>query len=384
MGLDTRFGFSGTVLPLTIAGVVVIGCGVVIGIGKPENTETEPELPILNFRKAVDEEAKPLTIKVGGQQITLDEEGLTNLDAEPTADGRNDVITQLPVGESELESAFSQGSRFRCQVLAPGQPLMLTNFVALPLPPGQKNNEKLPPLLRRMPALTVGLKIAPGDRKDLPTLSSRMILSYLDDHYMSIQAQVLKDPVTREIYLHPRPVAATAAYRGASVSAKSEPAVLDSIENFRSLGLLVKPDVEATPADLRTLVLLHRCDMAAIGSNTQPTYELVFIRATVENEEPKLRAFVTSHNRTILHDLGDVTRPFTASSCDILASVFFTKYTNASLVPSESAVRTSQIGGQQYSITDLEQYLNKNGVEGDIWANMLDVIDALAAKNPAN
>ena len=278
MSQENRFGFSGTVLPVTIAGVVVIGCGIVIGIGKPENTETEPELPILNFRKASVDDAKPLTVKVGGQEITLDEEGLTNIDAEPTVGGRNDVITQLPVGDSELESAFNRGSRYQCKIIGAGKPLMLSNFIAMPLPPGQKNAaDKLPPLMRRMPALTVGLDIAPGDRGDLPTLSSRMILSYLDENYVSIQAQVLKDPATREIYLHPRPVAATAAYRGATVSAKCESAVLASIKNFRSLGLLVKPDTEPTPADLRTLVLLNRYEMASIGSNTQPKYELVLL-----------------------------------------------------------------------------------------------------------
>ncbi len=383
MTQEKRLGAAGTVLPLTIAGVIVIGCGIVIGIGKPENTETEPELPVLSFRKAAAADSEPLTVEVGGQKITLNEEGLTNLDVEQEVGGRNDVITQLPIGESELESAFNRGSRFQCKILGPGKPLMLSNFIAMPLPPSQKNADKLPPLMRRMPALSVGLNIGAGDRGDLPTLSSRMILSYLDEHYVSIQAQVLKDPATREVYLHPKPVAATAAFRGATVSAKCEPAVLASIENFRSLGLLVKPDTEPTPADLRTLVLLNRCETAAIGSNTQPKYELAFIRVSVEGEEPRLRAFVTSNDRTILHDLGDVSRPFASSGCDILASVFFTKYSHASLVPSESAVRKSRIGGQQYSIGDLEKYLNQNGVEGDIWANMLDVIDALASKQVA-
>lgn len=384
MTQENRLGAAGTVLPLTIAGVVVIGCGIVIGIGKPENTETEPELPVLSFRQAAEENTEPLTVEVGGQKITLDEEGLTNLDVEPEVGGRNDVITKLPVGESELESAFSRGSRFRCKILEPGKPLVLSNFIAMPLPPSQqKNADKLPPLMRRMPALTVGMNIAPGDRNDLPTLSSRTILSYLDEHYVSIQAQVLKDPATRELYLHPKPVAATAAFRGATVSAKFDPAVLNSMENFRSLGLLVKPDTEPTPADLRTLVVLNRYEMASIGTNTQPKYELAFIRVFEEDGQPQLRAFVTSHDRTILHDLGSVGRPFASSGCDILASVFFTKYSHASLVPSESAVRKMQISGQQYSMAELEKYLNQNGVEGDIWANMLDVIDALASKKTA-
>ncbi len=45
-------------------------------------------------------------------------------------------------------------------------------------------------------------------------LSRSIISGYLDDHYLTLQARIMKDPVDSKWLIHYRPIAAVAKYSG--------------------------------------------------------------------------------------------------------------------------------------------------------------------------
>ena len=71
-----------------------------------------------------------------------------------------------------------------------------------------------------------------------------------------------RDLDSGEFYLHHRPLAATATFSGVPLISRSfTDLASDSVQNMRSLGLLVAAGDKPSPESYRTLVLVHKSMM---------------------------------------------------------------------------------------------------------------------------
>lgn len=288
---------------------------------------------------------------------------------------------QLPRSEAEFAKAFERAASSSCVLVPEGYPLELSSFT--PFAAGGhkllKGQELPPPSIRRH-AVSIGLAVSPGDRHALPALTGHLIVSYIQEHFVSIQARIVKDPLTLGLFLAPEPMAATAKFQGALITERIQPAVRSSIQNFRSLGLLIEHGREPRPESLRTLVLVHKYLLAKPGSRTssrpRPQYELVIIRGREKDGHLELHSFVTSNSRRVLHYLGESRKPRRTTDCNIQATIYFSEYSHASLVPVKGIVRKSLVKSQShFSLDKLKVFVKHRHWEGDVWDNVTEVLD---------
>jgi hypothetical protein len=203
------------------------------------------------------------------------------------------------------------------------------------------------------------------DQKQLPALSKEQILGYLKAHFVSIQARLYREPVSRAQYLGARVLAATRAYRGATATKPFTPTVAESVSNIRSLGLYLPERTPATPANLRTLVLVHKNQLSqetAGMSVPKSNYEFVFIRAReTRPDKIELHGFATSDERTRFHWLKVGESPALPVDCSVRGAVYFTEYSHQGLYPKNAVVRRSLIIGQRtFTWEKVERYARKS------------------------
>lgn len=301
------------------------------------------------------------------------------------------TIRILPRNESEVELAHARARSNSCERLPPDLPYEMNTFS---LNIGSRERAPgtglLDPATRRQ-ILSVGLEVLREDQGRLPALSRSLILQYLAEHYVTIQARVQKDQRTGKLYLHHRPLAATMNFTGARLTQGFHEAVAQAIDDFRSLGLLVKPRTEPSPEAYRTLVLVHRNRLASTLPGASPgtprtVHELVFIRARgtgAAADRPSsapltLHTFVTTNARKTLHHLEPAGLPRTLQDCAIRATVQFTSFETANLIPKDSLIRRFALRSRtSYPFAALDDYCRSQGWSGDACDNLTEVLDAI-------
>lgn len=297
------------------------------------------------------------------------------------------TIHTLPRTRDELATAFERAKEDRCELLPPGEPLELTSFAPYLTDRDRLGAVPAVPSLRRG-TFSVGLRLSSEEQGRLPALSRGKIVDYIDGHFVSVQARVRRDPLSRIQYLHHRPLAAVAKYSGVRVTQPAEPAIASSVDDFRSLGLLVDPDQSIAVADLRTLVIIHRHDLLherpSGAPERRPDYELAFIHARSSDsagiEPPALHSFVTSDGRSRLHHLRSL-MPTHAGACDIRADVRLTEFTHAGMYPTQAVVRDVHVADKAaYGIADLDTYVRSREWSGDTWDQLPKLFDAIIDK----
>jgi hypothetical protein len=245
---------------------------------------------------------------------------------------------------------------------------------------------KLPDAATRQPALSVGIRVLEDDQADMPQVSKGLILSYLEDHYVSLQARIQKDAATRELYLHQRPLVATAKFGKVKLTEDFAPAVVDAVRGIHSLGLYLPDKTPPTAANLRTAVLIYRHNELAEGGRTRQRYEFLILRARPARREGlTVHVFATSEGRKKLHYLKGNASPQKVRDCALQADVRFVKYTGGDLVPAESVVRRYQLASQaSFSISKLNRVLDDGQkLEGGVWEHLNQVLDEIIAGDPS-
>ncbi len=296
------------------------------------------------------------------------------------------IVRRLPRTDAELEAAFRRARSNRCQLVPTGEPLELTRFTAsLTQRDRAAGAAHAPPnpSLRRS-AFAVGLELSPTDAHELPFVTRGPILSYLRDHFVSIQARVQRDPLTGERYLHHRPLAAAAAFAGPHLTQQPEAAVVSAVQDFRSLGLLLAADAAPEYRELRTVALVHRHLLeprTATGNATRPNYEFAFLHAQPgdgSGSDPLLlHAFVTSGGRARLHHLRSGL-PTTRDDCGILAGVRLTEFAYAGTYPTSSVVRKVTLRSrQEFALDQLDRYAESQNWPGDALDHLPRIFDAI-------
>ncbi|MEM8736371.1 MAG: hypothetical protein AAGG44_19235, partial [Planctomycetota bacterium] len=218
------------------------------------------------------------------------------------------------------------------------------------------------------------------DRSDLPVLSQRQILGFVDSHYLSLQTRVRRDYVERKPFFHHRPIAVLAKYRGSRVSQTLEPILKQTVNDFHGVGLFVRDsENRKDPENLRTMVLLFRTPMLT-GRLETFSYEYVFV---LGEEEPGARGlvphvFVTTEDRSELHYLRESRRPVAKSQASILGKIAITEFDSSGLIPKSSATRSFRLLRKaKFTLEELDEKCLELGRSGGIGANLTFVLDGI-------
>ncbi|MCA9266174.1 MAG: hypothetical protein KDA60_20080, partial [Planctomycetales bacterium] len=295
------------------------------------------------------------------------------------------TLHALPRTRLDIEYAHERNRGNACELISSGEPFQLSDFTPYLTQRDERRGQRetLIPSTRRH-VLSVGLDMLKVHHKSLPALSRGQILSYMKNHFVSIQARVQRDPLTHALYLHHRPLAATARYGRSRLTEEFTDAVLSSIREMRSLGIYLEEGVPPTPDQLRTIVMTHKntqTDDVTKLRYAKPDYEFVFVRARSlkvgEGVGLALHAFATTERRKYLHYLYDSSSPSSPTSCGIKGTVYFTEFTRG-VYPEEAVIlRASVRGRKTYSMQELDDYAHQAKPDRDALDQLNLVLDAI-------
>lgn len=303
------------------------------------------------------------------------------------------IISKIPRAPSDIRRDHGLGQR--CDQLPKGEVIVLNSFAAYLTDRDRKDAERLaektkkrslPNPSTRTQLMSVGIQVDPAFVPQLPKLSAGQIIKYVDEHFVSVQAKIQKDPARGVLYLHHRPYVATAPYNGARITEAFTAAVGSSVGELRSMGLFVPPGKQPTPENLRTVVLMHKHEAAVAGGGVgkaivEDHFEYIFVRgkSMAVGNRLDLHAFGTSDERKKLHYFRAAATPKRPAECTLLGEVYFTKYINGGLEPSEAVMRGQRINAQaSFTMRELDTFVkSKLGLQGDVLDNLTEVLDAI-------
>lgn len=304
------------------------------------------------------------------EQLLIEEE-IAKVADETLFDRMTDIryIMKLPIDPIRIEAAHRQRRTDSAEALPSGEPLLLQQF-SLGLTARDKFRREPIPAARRQ-VLTVGLSMLDIDQQSLPPLSRNAIMDFIEQHYMSIQARIMRDPVTEKWILHHRPIALVAKYRNLPLTQDFNETLSKTVSDMRGIGIY-KPQGINSESKTQTAVWLFRSDWIDPGMGfAMPRLEYVFIHAVPENDSEdsplRMHVFCTTQQRTLFHYLGDrgqMQQPDRPGKVDVLGTIAITGYTSNGLTPSTSASRDVRIqGAKHYTLPDIERHLKEKGIE---------------------
>jgi hypothetical protein len=299
------------------------------------------------------------------------------------------VIRILPRSAQEIAEMHERARGHSCEPVPADEPLEISGFMPCLTERDRVELERgvlLVPSSRRH-IFTIGLDMLSEDKARLPTLSSSQILRYLDNHYVTVQARIQKDPITSELYLHHRPLAATAVFGRGSLTQDFTDATLQAVREFHSLGNFLPSHESKKPLNLRTVVLTYRSFVLLPADQSgkarlQPNFEYVFIRARddvgADPRQLSLFAFATSDQRSRLHFLQPWTMPHRSDQCSVHAKVMFTEFSTLGLIPTKSATRNFVYNSRRiFTWDELNRYAEENHWKGDAFDNLTRTLDLI-------
>ena len=273
------------------------------------------------------------------------------------------LITSLPWRESEVRELHDDSRGNTCELAEPGKPVEYSQFTLEVLSPDPK---ALPTPVMMRAALSVSFDMQRDDQRSLPTLSGGKILDYVQGHFVAVSVRVCKDLDDGLLHLHHRPIASTMKYTGSRLSQESEDLIRKSVDAFRSVGVLIKPEEKRKVDAWRTAVLLHKNSQQATSEFGRPIdlYDYVFIRGreSASGRQLNLHSFSTSEGRKFLVYLQPYRFPTRPDQGSILAWIHFTDYRLGSLIPTKSVTRKTQLRTEQkFPIADLDKLAEEKG-----------------------
>jgi hypothetical protein len=294
------------------------------------------------------------------------------------------TLSILPRTESEIATAHERSRGQACEHLGAGEALEISSFIPEFVGDRFSGQGELPVPTSRRAAFSVGTDMDDADQSDLPLLTRGKILEYLDTHYVCVDIRVQRDLDSGEFYLHHRPLAATATFAGARLTKEFTDLVSDSVQNMRSLGLLVSGGAKETPETYRTLVMVHKSMMSTTQTGKaaekgKPIYEFIFVQGRPNGKEGlELHAFATTQERRRLNYLRPFNFPKRPQDCAIRGTIRFTDYKVANLLPAESITRRTTVKSQaSFAWEDLNAYAAAQGWRGGAYDHLAKVLDAI-------
>ena len=294
------------------------------------------------------------------------------------------IIRTLPQTEAEIRQAHENARRLDCELIPAGEPVTLNDYKRFLTPwDSSAANAAANALYTRREIVSIGFDMRDADRKQLPALSSNEIMKFLQSSYVSVQVRVEKDPLDGLEFLHPRPLATLAEFRGSRLTAPPREALANSLKNYRGLGMYLSSGETPSNESMRTLVLVHKSerkesDLSGL-SRIEPHYEFIFVRASPDPDKKLvLHTFVTSENRTQLHQLRESRPPAAPRLCTIQTMLAFTKFDFSGLNPTESVTTGSIVDDRaKYSLEKLNEFAASRGLTGTALENLPVILDAI-------
>ncbi|MDB5348567.1 MAG: hypothetical protein JWP89_6944 [Schlesneria sp.] len=290
------------------------------------------------------------------------------------------TLSVVPNTVDEIKRMYDQSRDFSAELIQEEEPLEVKTFAPFltKLDEIEAKKKGLPNASTRRHVLSVGLEMMTDDQKQLPMLSRNQILGYLKEHFVSIQARVYRDPISRGLYLGPRCLAATRSMRSSNLTLSFTGTVAESVGNIRSFGLLLPERTPPTPSNLRTLVLVHRNQLQ--GAVPKTNYEYLFIRAHASGpDQLELHAFATSDERTKLHWLNPAMNPKLPSDCSVRGAVAFTEYSQQGLYPKNAVVRRTLTTGKKSFAWDSVEKHARESFGRPAMDSITQILDAIIA-----
>ena len=225
-----------------------------------------------------------------------------------------------------------------------------------------------------------------SDIAQIPWLSRSTIVSFIQSHFVSLQAQVLNDEVSGEWFLHHRPIAGVAKFGSSPVTHDFVSPITETVADIRGLGVFRHREKNVTDSNLteQTAVWLFR-SQRSVNSSTNTHYDYAFVWFSGRELDPSQFAVVlTTNNRTEWHCLrsseGD-RFPARSNDTSTLGSVHFLEYASDGLHPKTSATRSVRIKSEKvYALNDVIGHLSNKGLVGEWGEHLGDVLDFVITK----
>lgn len=239
-------------------------------------------------------------------------------------------LLQIPWTTSEIEAAFRRAGDRGCTLLP-------QNVYVTPLEPDAGSTAELK--RTRTTAFTVGLKVDPAHRGELPSLSKNTIENYLADHVLAIQPTMIQDS-TGDLFFDGTIHAAFYPAKSPMITVPCEPMIGEAVASFRTLGFYESAVNAATSGKLLVLAFkyIREQEVGGVKLSPQAEYELLFLYLPeVSMGPPRLVAFGTSNGRSMMEEL-DLGQSSFSGSTTIMANIRFQKYTGMGLYPASPVV----------------------------------------------
>lgn len=294
-------------------------------------------------------------------------------------------IKQIPTTKVAMEAAFRQRRSDAAIMLPASEPLFITNFAGKLYRDDPTQRASSVQSTRRA-VFSIGIDINDSDIRQIPWLSRSSVVSFVQGHFVSLQAWIVQDELTDQWHLHHRPIAALAHYGNSSATHNFVSPITETVADIRGLGVIrreVGHDETKTSMAQTAVWLFKSIRMAESIPSTY--YDYAFVRVSGSDLEPtQFTVVLTANDRTEWHSLSaqnGAHAPHRSSETSTLGFVHFTEYASDGLHPKASATRSLRI--QSKSVTTLDQiraYLMKSELEGD-WGNHLsEILDFVSAK----
>jgi hypothetical protein len=298
----------------------------------------------------------------------------------------------VPTSKVALEAAFRQRSADAALMLNESEPLLKARFSPTSTYAQGKNDGSPRMLASRRPVLSIGLEMRDSDIAAIPWISRSTIVNYIRAHYVSLQANILKDAVSGDWFIHHRPIAAVAKFSGVPLTQAFVSPITETVGDIRGLGTYLHSEKkQASPNAIeQTAVWLFRS--LRIDSNV-PTvhYDYAFVRmAGVDSNALSIQVILTTNNRSEWHFLADVESakpPSRSSDTQTLGTIHFIEYASDGLHPKKSATRSVRIKAHHaIMLSEIIDHLTSQSLVGDWGEHLPEILDYVAAtpSNPKN
>ncbi len=291
-------------------------------------------------------------------------------------------LKRIPTTKVALEAAFRQRRSDSAMMLNESETLFVTRFAAAnKATPRLQDANKM--LSTRRAVFSIGLDMRDADIAALPWLSRSSILSFIKAHYVSLQANIQKDASSGKWFLHHRPVAGLAKFRGVPLTQNFVSPITETVGDIRGLGTYLHQETGRPSTDQTAVWLFRSLRM----EDTVPVvhYDYAFVRTYGDDpDDLRVKVILTSNNRSEWHCLPKVETsrpPIRGSDTTTLGTVHFVEYASDGMHPKTSVTRSVRIKSTQiFKQAEIDDYLATQKLQGDWGTHLGEILDYVAPK----
>ncbi len=294
-------------------------------------------------------------------------------------------LKRIPTSKIDLEAAFRQRRSEAAVMLHESEPLFVGRY-SIPSKSSKLSGASVTMHTTRKALFSIGLEMRDADIATLPWISRSSILSYIRAHYVSLQANILKDSSSGSWYLHHRPIAGVAKFGGVPLTQSFVSPITETVGDIRGLGTYLHPDknLASSQSTDQTAVWLFRT-LRMDGTLPVVQYDYAFVRTFgADLESLQFKVILTTNNRSEWNCLPNVETarpPLRSSDTTTLGTVHFIEYASDGLHPKTSVTRSVRVKSNQvFKQVEINDYLASKNLHGDWGDHIGEILDHVAPK----